>query len=93
MSDLRVLLEELHWLQSKWFDLGIHLQLSSHALENIKCHFWNPGDCLRETLIIWLKTTPNPTWKMVIDALRRRSLGEHRLAFALEAKYGSTAGI
>ena len=93
MSDLLMLLEELHWLSSKWYMLGIQLRLSPDALDNIRRQSSDPGDCLRETLIVWLKTTPNPTWKMVIDALRRRSLGEHRLAFSLEAKYGSTAGI
>lgn len=84
-------MEELNDTRVKWYDIGLQLRMSVGILDAIKEQYDDPSHCLRETLKTWLKTCPSPpTWKNIVDTLRRSTVGEVRLAADLEQKYCST---
>ena len=87
-------MEELADVRAKWYNIGLGLGLGVGTLNCIKIEHSNTSDCLRETLMIWMKSyPPPPTWSKVVDALRTKTVGEVRLAADLEQKYCLTQGI
>ena len=81
-------MEEFNNIRSKWYEIGLQLGVSVGTLNAIKKDYHSTSDCLRETLTIWLKTSPSPpTWNNIVDVLRRSTVGELRLAADLEKKY------
>ena len=56
-------------------------------LDGIAVQYFFPLDCLRETLKHWLKTSPNCTWKCIVDALGSTIVGANALALELERKH------
>ena len=90
VDDLPVVVEKLNDTRVKWYEIGLQLKVSVDTLKAIKKDYNSTSDCLRETLTTWLKTSPSPpTWNNIVDVLRRRTVGEVRLAEDLE-KYCST---
>ena len=88
VDDLRVLMEELNNVSSKWYDVGMYLGVSVGRLDVIKKQYSDLTDCFRETLKTWLQTyVPPPTWVNIVEVLRSRTVGEARLAAELERKY------
>ena len=88
VNDLLVLREELNTVRAKWYDVGMQLRLSVGTLDAIKAQYLNdPSDCLRETLKVWLKTYPSPSWTNIVDALGSKTLGETGLAVELKHRY------
>ena len=69
--DLATLVNELHHVRAKWYDLGIQLRMETSHLDAIETqHRGNPDKCQRQMLSDWLKTSsPPPTWQRVVDAL------------------------
>ena len=91
VDDLPVVVEKLNDTRVKWYEIGLQLGVSVGTLNAIKKDYNSTSDCLRETLTIWLKTSPSPpTWNNIVDVLRRSTVGEVRLAEDLEQKYCST---
>ena len=86
-NDLGLLLEELLDVQTKWYNLGLLLNLKVSTQDRIKTEFTDPRDQLLEMLKTWLSAGYNYSWKTLIDALRNRNVGESQLADDLEAKY------
>ena len=84
-DDLGYVLEEVRDMSAHWYPLGLRLSVTTGTLDRIRAHFFDPGDQLQEMLKTWLKTCVNPSWKILIDALR--GVGVSQLAEALEAKY------
>ena len=88
LNDLAEVVNEVFDARAKWYDIGLNLKVPVSTLETIRAQYRdNPQDCLREMLMVWLKMDPQPTWKALVDALRRRMVGEARLADVLEAKW------
>ncbi len=46
-----------------------------------------PGDCLTELLAEWLKSSPNPTWSQLVEALRSPIINCPDIADEIEDKY------
>ena len=91
VDDLPVVVEKLNDTRVKWYEIGLQLGVSVGTLNAIKKDYNSTSDCLRETLMTWLKTSPSPpTWNDIVDVLRRSTVGEVRLAEDLEQKYYST---
>ena len=70
----------------KWHQLGITLGLKLSQLDQIEeeAHF----DVERrrvKVLDTWMRNTPRPTWKLIVDALKE--MGEMYLARNIEQKY------
>jgi len=93
-KDLLNVMEELADVRAKWYSIGLGLGLGVGTLNCIKIEHSDTSDCMRETLMIWMKSyPPPPTWSKVVDALRTKTVGEVRLAADLEQKYCLTHGI
>ena len=91
VNDLHVIMEELADVRAKWYNIGIQLGVNVGTLKAIEKQYSDPSDCLRETLMTWLKAYPPPhTWSKVLEALRTKIVGEAKLAVDLEQKYYTT---
>ena len=89
LDDLYDVLEQLHEVRAKWYDLGGSLKLRASTLDAIKVEHRNAPDiCLREMISYWLRqVTPRPCWNAIVVALRKQIVNEPRLAETLETKY------
>ena len=86
-DDLDLLVYELLDASAQWYPLGLQLKVKTKTLERISVCFSDPRDQLWEMLKVWLITADNPSWKILTDALRSRSVGASLLAGVLKAKY------
>ena len=91
VDDLYDVLDQLHEVRAKWYDLGGSLELRASTLDAIKVEHHNAPDvCLRQTISHWLRqVTPRPCWNAIVFALRKPIVNEPRLAETLETKYCS----
>ena len=81
---------EIHDARTKWYDIGIELKVDVSTLKTIESMYSNSKDCLREVITEWLKAVhPKPTWRSLVDALRKPVVDESKLAAAIEVKYCS----
>ena len=88
-KDLKFLHCELHPVSDKWFSLGVQLQVPIETLRCIRIDINTAAERLLEMLTVWLKcTNPPPTWRVLIEALESRPVGEGHLAKQLRDKYG-----
>ena len=89
VSDLRVLLTELHPVRACWYNIGLELGISFTTLDWFQHTYSDSLDLMREMLKHWLKTSidPPPTWEAVITALRSPIVNEKNIAAQLEIKY------
>ena len=92
VDDLGIVRNEIFDASPKWYDVGLELKVSVATLDSIRDQFGDPKDCFREALKCWLKSTLKPTWRVLVDALRSRTVGEKQLADNLEAKHCSIPG-
>ena len=74
-------------MRTKWYNLGLLLNLTVSTQDGIKTQFTDPRDQLLEMLKTWLSPGYDNSWKTLTDALRSRNVGESQLADDLEAKY------
>ena len=68
-----------------WHSLGVSLGIKGHQLSIIENTHRHGERCMTETLFHWLKSTTNPTWKDVAEALDQ--MEEHRVADEIRRKY------
>ena len=87
LADLGTLLEHLQIIHVKWYNFGLQLRVNVGILDGIAVQYSDPLDCLRETLKHWLKTSPNCTWKCIVDALGSPIVDANVLALELERKH------
>ena len=76
---------------TKWYDIGLALEVPVTTLDSTDGQFDNHSEKLREMLKIWLKTAAKPAWRDILDALKSPVVGEPTLAFEIEAKHCTTA--
>ena len=62
-------------------NLGLHLGVPKHKLDEIRQDFHTTEERKREMLQFWLNHTPNPTWERVTTALR--AMGKLAIANAV----------
>ena len=79
VNSLHDVLNKLWNARSKWYNIGLGLGLSADELDSIDQKKKEPGDCLREALIEWLKKR-NPRKSQLVKALRQPSIGYEQLA-------------
>ena len=93
VDQLGVVRAELFEACTKWYDIGLALNVPVTTLDSIKLdgQFGNHSDKLREILKVWLKTAREPTWQDVVEVLKSRVIGEPKLASDIEAKHCATA--
>ena len=76
----------------EWYDLGLQLEVENAELKVIQKN--HPGDlraCRREMFEAWLRTTPNPSYQQLVEALLE--VGEINEADRLCDKYGKIMAL
>lgn len=72
MQFVRDALRRSNFIDVKWFDLGLELELPCTQLKSIEdgCRS-DSSRCLRECLSLWLTSAHARTWAMLASALER----------------------
>ena len=66
---IRDVLKDANFSNTKWFDLGLSLELLEPDLKAISKASNDASDCLRECLTLWLKSG-NATPQLLVRSLR-----------------------
>ena len=77
-------------LTAGWFNLGVALGLSYDTLKGIESNY--PRDaprCLTETVIVWLQSSSNPSWKRLVSALKSPLVDRVDIAAMIAAEHPS----
>ena len=70
---------------TKWFRLGLELNISEHSLNIISANASGVEDRLRLLFQKWLKVCKNASWRAVVNALV--AIREETLAAKLERRF------
>ena len=91
--NLKNLLEELANCFSKYFQIGIQLDINDGKIAEFEQnHSRNAGRCFAAVISHWLDGNAAPvTWETLIAALKARSVNEKTLAQKLEGSYSVTS--
>ena len=85
IRDLNEIRSKCWETRTKWFDIGLELNLEISDLEAIQqSHRDNVDKCFTDMIKKWLRTTLRPTQSELIAALRQRIIGFQQLADDLE---------
>ena len=88
VPDFKDVFGALQGKAAKWDLIGIALNLSADDLAIIRADSIGVEQCLIGALTKWSKRAhPPPTWKVVIEALNTRQVGEAALAKKLEERF------
>ena len=84
-KDLKDVQESLWEVRTKWYNIGIQLEVSLEELNTIKVrHSNNPDECLTELLAHWLRNALQPAWTLIAKALRSPTVKFDELASKIE---------
>ena len=87
LNDLKLVLEELHNVRKKWYEIGLQLSTPVEDLESILSENKNDQNvCLRRVLMIWLKSG-KANWPTMCEVLTNRTIDEMVLAEQLRQKH------
>ena len=98
-GDLSKIIEEIQPLESRYYNLGRSLNLKIVDLRKVRDEHPSDSDGLEDVLLLWLnqkydeKKHGPPTWRMLVEAVDRKSGGDnHELAkqIALDHPAGSS---
>ena len=92
LDNLGRVLDEILDVSTQWYLLGLQLNVQPGTLDSIQAQYSEPKRQLLEMLKTWLTTGDNPSWKILIEALKCRSVGANQLAGVLETKYCPVEG-
>ena len=92
LGDLATVCRLVYPARTKWYNIGLELQLPVDTLDAIERNKGDDGDHFRDMLKFWFKRTdPTPTSKALVDALNSRLVGESWLVCDLESNLHSLA--
>ena len=87
-NDAVQILEELLPAQNKSYQLGLKLKLQPHQVESIHSTYTTPEERLLRIIILFLnQVDPQPTWRVIVDALRSPVVNLTQLARAVETAH------
>lgn len=89
INDLAAVQDAIHTCRSKWYNLGLQLGVDEGTLRSFEKDYRHSDDQLREVITTWLKTSKNPTWGALADALNKHVIGEANLAREIQQRYCS----
>ena len=92
-DDYSEVCEALYPARHKWRQIGIKLQLKRQDLDNIASEYESKGNirCLEEVVCMFLnRPSRNPTWKVMINALKSKIVNEEALAVEIKERYGES---
>ena len=87
LPQLRYLLNDLHSVQTKWYGIGIQLNIDEGTLDGIESCKHPPDTALRLMLQKWRNGNENPSLTDLLEALRSPAIKELFVANTLEEKY------
>ena len=86
-DDLSIIIEEIHPIESRYYNLGRSLNLKIADLRKIRDEHPSDSDGLEDVLLLWLNQKDDekkhgpPTWQMLVETVDRKSGGDnHELA-------------
>jgi hypothetical protein len=86
-NDLSNIIEEIQPIESKYYNLGRSLNLKIADLRKIRDNHSSESDALEDVLLLWLNQKDDekkhnpPTWRMLVEAVNKKSGGDnHELA-------------
>ena len=88
-NDLKDVYEALFNVRTKWYDIGLELDVDPETLKSVsRKQREDDDDCLKEMLLFRLKFTfAFPcvlTWKLIIDSLRAKIVARNDVANEVE---------
>ena len=87
-GDMKKICDSIWDARTKWYNIGIQLEIDVSVLDAIKQDNDDVGLRLTAMLNGWLKqTTPSPTWQALVHALKSPMVGCRHLAESIEKKY------
>ena len=87
-NDAVQLLEELLPAQNKSYQLGLKLKLQPHQVENIHSTYANAEERLLRIIMLFLnQVDPQPTWRVIVDALKSPAINLPQFARAVETAH------
>ena len=98
-----VVLEAVWEARSKWYNIGLKLDISAGTLDSIsKANNQNPDDCLTAMIKDWLMSgRPKPSWAAVARALKSPMVDFAQLAeqlpqqntYSIDTDHSSSSSI
>ena len=85
--------EVVPYVSSKWYHLGIQLDLGNHVLNVIKTDNHDLTNCCLKMFHEWLVQDAGASWSTLVAALNSKAVNEKRLAASLKAKFGSQPDV
>ena len=80
-NDLRKIQPILWEARTRWYNLGLGLDITPDSLDSIElANSGKPDRCFRAMLTKWLREHQRPTWSALAEALRSPSVGLSHLA-------------
>ena len=94
LDDLSLVYREVWPARSKWFNIGLELDLEVSDLNTInRRHSVDAGNCLMECLEVWLRGSHQPpTWSAMVKALRSPTVGLAEIADRIVEQHLMTEG-
>ena len=87
LNDLALILDELHDVCKKWYEIGLRLpSVPVEDLESILSEYLPDLHSLRRVLVIWLRSE-RATWSVLCEALSNRMIDEPELAEKLRNNF------
>ena len=81
IKDLRKVQRATWEARTKWYNIGLELDIDPETLNTIKGNNDNIDDRFRAMLTAWLKMVdPKPTWEALAEALQSPTIGYEHLA-------------
>ena len=81
IKDLRLVQRTTWEGRTKWYNIGLELDIDPETLNTIKVNNDDIDDRFRAMLMTWLKMSdPRPTWETLAEALRSPTTGYEHLA-------------
>ena len=73
-------------ISTKWYQMGIQLELNTRRLKEIEKLQIDVMDKMTKMYEVWLETNPQATRRQIVDTLRKKSIEEMTLAYEYETK-------
>ena len=87
-NDAVQVLEELLPAQNQSYELGLKLKLPPHEVESIHSTYSEPRQRLLRIIMLFLnQVDPQPTWRVIVDALKSPVVNLPQLARAIETAH------
>ena len=88
-DDAIEILQEILPAQNKSYNLGLKLKIRLHAVKAIHAKHQSADDHLRDVIETFLNGVGSePTWRVIVDALRNPTINLQQLADEIENKHG-----